>query len=199
MSELDPSIQAAIENADIQVMLDDYRADRVSHVEDLSDQLKAMLLSELLDGGTAGLALTSTAGYITIYNRATHEPSQTTYDQLEQRLRQRFPKIYPDYPEFAGQRVYQRQALEPIQHPLLPCPLHLGHSDRAIFDEMGFPYCPKYLRGPLNVERHLRRSHKMAWEMRENAKTEKREAETRAFQLAQLEAMQSLAAAGGKK
>ena len=176
---MDPVMRQMLEDVQVGQQIDEILARRETqpYRERLGekDPMLAMLADE---GGetSSGAMVTSTAGFIDIYNRETGVSSRVTYDAVNFQVRK---KKFPAGHRWAGQPVYQLQPMVPVTQGLLKCPLHEDSPERAEAVALGFGHihCSKdNLVHELDVEKHMRIRHKSLWEKRELTRRLQREA-----------------------
>lgn len=117
------------------------------------------------------------AGYSTIYDAKTGEPSTTNNNMLQMQLR----KLGPD-----GKIMFVLNP--PPKKPervRLKCLLHENRPERAEFDKLGFPVCNcDTIPDPYQLDLHMRRKHTLQWEAIEKARVEREHEEDRKLQRA---------------
>jgi len=114
----------------------------------------------------------ASAGYVWVYDTKTAEPSKINRNMLVMKLKQRrtdgslvFTTIKPS---FAPRRGTHK------------CLLHPSNPERERYDSLGFGVCNKHnLTSPMQVELHMRHSHKTEWNTIEQEKKEKERLEDR--------------------
>lgn len=193
---LDPALAKIIAESEANAEYDDLIKGRVAVIEQHNDELQRLLL----EGGggpeaatQAGMALTSTGGTVTVYNRYDGREVRVNYDQLAARLKVRFE---PGHPTMAGQRVYTRERVEPRIKGTMLCPLHVDHPDRSHWDEYGLAPCKKHnLVSQYQVDRHVKLKHPTMHDIREKERAEADRAQQMSFFQAQAEALKTLAEA----
>lgn len=134
----------------------------------------------------------SSAGYVTVYDTHTREPSDVNRNLLEFQLR----KLHSD-----GTRAFTRKkpALAPVRGFLL-CLLHADRPERKEYDRIGFKTCIKAnLMTPFDVESHMKARHKKEWAIIESNRLRKERDEDRAFQRQMMKAMSTAGARAQKK
>jgi hypothetical protein len=142
------------------------------------------VIGKTIDDQTGTLAVpmvasqVETAGYTTIYDRRTGAPSVVNNNMLQQALK----KLHPE----TGEIMYLHRPPANVTPFVgqLKCRLHPDDPDRALWDQMGLPVCPKAnLRTENNVLVHMKTRHKQEWAAikeredrmeREEAKLERR-------------------------
>jgi len=170
MSPDEAAVKAEFEQAVIEVAAEDLKSKvpTLETVEEFSQEVASAIQQTK---GEGQLGLSSTANELTLWNRETGEPSQVLSDQLRLRLRQRFPAGHP----LQGERVYTHEKMEPLRRGHELCLLHKDHPQRAEMDEVGFrnKFCRKAnLISEYEVQQHLQRKHKKAWEAKREHKQE---------------------------
>ncbi len=106
------------------------------------------------------------AGYVKLWNVKTGEMSLTNRNMLKSQLSKKnedgtfvFTTIEPAVKLFRGTSK---------------CMLHPDGPNRAAYDEMGFPICPKSnLTSRYQVRRHMQKRHPSVWEALEEDRKEK--------------------------
>lgn len=130
----------------------------------------------------------TSAGYVTVYDTQTREPSVVNQDLLGFQLR----KLRAD-----GTRAFTR--IKPKSAPVrgtLKCMLHPDNPQRREYDGIGFKTCPKAnLMTPFDVENHMKARHKKEWATLEAERMRTEKAEERAFQKQMMAALATAATA----
>ncbi len=117
----------------------------------------------------------SSAGYAFIYDTRTGERSLTNRNMLPSQLKKKRPD---------GTSVFttRRPKVRPARGSHT-CLLHPSRPERAHFDELGLPKCPKAnLTSAHQVKRHMMNRHKVEWATIEEERVRREKAEEREFQ-----------------
>lgn len=112
----------------------------------------------------------TSAGHVFIYDTRSGDRSKCNRNMLPSKLKQKRED---------GSLVFtlKKPSFEP-KRGILKCMLHLKSPERESYDELGLPVCRKAnLISPYEVERHMQKRHKTAWEAikHENQEAEKAE------------------------
>lgn len=114
------------------------------------------------------------AGYVTIFDTKTGEPSLTNRNMLPTQLK----KVHED-----GTRAFDVRPRPRTRVGKTICLLHSKHEDRAHYDELGFPACKKdNLLNPFQRDRHMESRHKAEWAAIQEERRQAEKDEDRAFQ-----------------
>ena len=106
----------------------------------------------------AVISETTSAGYVTLYNRVTGDPSVININNLPAKLKQRYNEL--DQPHY-GELVFTLRdpGFRPPQGAVL-CWLHADHPRRKEFDAYGFAVCPAgHLQSEYQRDRHAEKRH----------------------------------------
>lgn len=125
------------------------------------------------------------AGYSYVYDTKTGERSTVNNNMLPSQLRKKRPD---------GSFVFtlKKPDIE-VKRGTYKCMLHASDPNRAYYDTLGLPVCPKdNLTAPVQVRRHMQKRHKMEWEIIEGERIERERQHDRRLQ----ESL--ILAAGGK-
>lgn len=122
------------------------------------------------------LSVTS-AGYVRIYDTRTGEESLTNRNMLPSQLKKRradgsqvFTTVSPKITPFRGKLV---------------CPLHPSRPERAYYDTLGLPHCPKSnMPNEMQVMLHMQHRHRTEWATIDEERKRKEREEEREFQRA---------------
>jgi|TARA_R110002033_G_scaffold167165_1_gene206163 hypothetical protein len=109
----------------------------------------------------------TSAGYVTMWNTDTKEPSIFNMNGVRAKLKEVFPKDYVNNPSMRGLSCWTPD--QPNESPWrgnVTCPLHADRPERAAFDAVGYPRCHKNnIPNEMEAQRHLLRKHHQEWEM----------------------------------
>jgi len=109
----------------------------------------------------------TSAGYVWIYDSVTGEVSKTNRNMLKSQLGKKRPDGSFVFTTVKPNIVFKAGGD-------LKCMLHKDGPNRALYDTLGLPVCPKAnLRNPYEVRRHMQKRHKTAWESLEEERKEK--------------------------
>lgn len=118
----------------------------------------------------------SSAGYVTVYNRETGEPSVINKNMLFNQLKKKLEN---------GQRAFTTKRSEaPIPYRgTFKCMLHPTDDRREHFDRMGIPVCNKdNIPNDYQLLRHMQIKHKTAWAQIEKERQDAERAADRKWQ-----------------
>lgn len=115
---------------------------------------------------TVRKASATSAGYVTMWNTDTYEPSIFNLNNIRTKLREVHPDNY-DNVTMRGKPAWT--ATEPSQKPWkgsITCPLHVMRPERTAYDKVGYPQCT-YDVSPSEMEAqdHLKKKHPRTWRM----------------------------------
>ena len=120
-------------------------------------------------------AVTS-AGYVTVFDRVTGDPSVVNRNMLPTQLKKRHPET----------KALVFTIVDPgIRPPVgtFKCMLHKDASERSIFNELGIATCKKAnLKSAYQQTRHMTRRHKDEWALIQDIKARESEAEWKSRQ-----------------
>jgi hypothetical protein len=132
-----------------------------------------------LEGATMGegVAVTNTtvesAGYVTMWNTDTREPSVFNMNSIRTKLRETFPVNYETI-AMRGKPAWT--ATEPSTKPwrgTAVCPLHDSRPQRAAYDLEGYPKCTReHLPNDMEAQEHLKKKHPATWRQMNEARAE---------------------------
>ncbi len=148
---------------------------------------KGEVLGETIEGNVAPTRVVEvkSAGYATIYDTKTGEPSRTNRNMLMTQLSKK---------RADGTRVFStvRPDIQPFQGHC-KCLLHADDPKRKHWDELGFAACIKAnLRSPYEVKRHMMKRHKVEWETMEAERIEAERQDDKNFQRTLLTSLTSV-------
>lgn len=124
------------------------------------------------------------AGWVKIWDTRTGEVSITNRNMLMAQLKKKRED---------GSRVFTTQ--DPhikVKRGNLKCMLHADDPNRAYYDSLGLPVCPKSnLTSPYQVLRHMQKRHKTEWETLEQERKTREHDEQQEYQRSIVEIAQN--------
>ena len=131
-------------------------------------------------------------GETTLYHTVTGEAVTFSNYQVKAVLTKRHNDR--NYPELRGKPVFTRTPVKTYIPGNMKCLLHRDQPERAEYDRRGYPVCGTgHIFTEFELQRHMEKRHPSTWRAVQFDKRQQEEAESRAFQREQLNAMRSLA------
>lgn len=116
----------------------------------------------------------TSAGYVTMWNTDTREPSIFNMNSVRAKLGEVFSNDYPENPSMRGKPCWTSEAPStPPWRGIATCPLHDSRPERPAYDAMGYPKCSRIeLPNEMDAQEHLRLKHPRTWTLMQTQRGE---------------------------